>query len=146
MDLIDKSNIKFNDNISFSPDKSETDKYTTYSTYSINIDDKINDTQKKPIKHLSIYDFNNFEAIKKALESCTTQEEQIKLSYVVPLVLDTTTQRYVLSPFAEKIYNNTKQTYPFSVNVYIPPTCDPYKYTESPLGTWWKEYQNNLTE
>jgi hypothetical protein len=129
---------------SFSPDKSETVK-------SILEPIKIEETT-----HVntipSILDFENFEAIKATLEAATTYQEQIVMSYILPLQYDSTTQRYVLVPNAEEIYHYTLDKIKNSRRVsssLIPPPLNPDKYTISPLMQWWegkKQAERNNNE
>lgn len=122
-------------NTSFSPDKSETAKSTLEPI-------KIEEQVPVPVNTIpSILDFENFEAIKAALEKATTYQEQIVMSYVLPLNYDSATQRYVLVPNAEAIYqykrDNITNYQPVSSSL-VPPPLNPDKYTVSPLMQWWE--------
>jgi hypothetical protein len=104
---------------SFSPDKSETAKST--------LDESFPSTFDEPFP--SILDFENFEAIKAALEAATTYQEQMELSYVLPLQYDIASQRYVLVPNAEDIYHHMMDKIKNSRPPHNP---------VSPLMQWWE--------
>jgi hypothetical protein len=104
---------------SFSHDKSETAKST--------LDESCTSTFDEPFP--SILDFDNFEAIKAALEVATTYQEQMEMSYILPIVYDKTSHRYVLVPNAEEIYNHIMDKIKNTPSTHNP---------VSPLMQWWE--------
>ena len=99
------------DNTSFSSDKSETQKYINPVEFAKTIDiasaDYYNSISvtEPAIKYPDITDFDSFEAIKYAIDTAATLDDQQLLSYVLPLILDKSTERYKLPDYAEDLYH-----------------------------------------
>ena len=102
------------DNTSFSPAKSETlidsinfamtiDNAASFTPHNTSNASATSVTSETP--NPCITDFDSFEAIKHAVDNATTIEEQTRLSWVLPIVLNTTTQRYELPYYAEDLYH-----------------------------------------
>jgi hypothetical protein len=90
-----------NDNISFSPEKSETQKCIEPVDFAITNDIT---SQSDMQNHPRITNFDTFEALQLALENATTIEEQIKFSYELPIIFDQVTQRYKFPHYAKESY------------------------------------------
>jgi hypothetical protein len=90
-----------NDNISFSPEKSETPKCVERVYFAKSNDSVSGNTGNYP----RITDFNSFESLQAALDNATSIEEQIKFSYDLPVIFDEVKQRYKFPHYAKELYH-----------------------------------------